>query len=193
MRNRPAAVALNLTSRWSRFASILVVAVLVVSGVFGDLYVRDFVAHLGTAVAHDELALRALGWCWLGVPVVVLTVLLLLRHRLSRRVRGVVSTVMFCLAASSAMLPGGRRSRPKVVFGDVYPDAQPLSYGWASAGLTIVAMLAVSAVVLLVAGKIAGRPLPAATQRKIAPGLGVALILLAAGGLWIALAGPLPT
>jgi len=172
---------------------IIVVVVLLASGLFGPRVVRGLVAHLGTAVAHNELALRALGWCWIGVPVLVLTALLLLRQRIDRTVRGVVATVMLCLAATSAMLTGTRRGRRlEVVFGDVYPDAQPLSFGWASAVMTVFAMLAVSAAVFIVAGKLAGRPLSAETQRKIGPGLGAALILVAVAGLWFALAGPLP-
>ncbi|TDD48738.1 hypothetical protein E1263_33070 [Kribbella antibiotica] len=194
MQTRPGLVALASTGRWAKYAPILIVAVLLTSGLLGRRYVRDLVAHLGTAVSHNELALRALGWAWVGVPLVVLTVLLVLRRRIDRTIRGVVATAALCLAASSAMLTGGRRApRAEVFFGAVYPDAQPLSYGWAAAGLTIFAMLAVSAITLIVAGKIAGRPMPAAVQQKVGHALGVALILLLAAGLLLALTGPLPS
>src|SRR5690242_17611125 len=50
-------------------APIIVFVVLLTSGLLGRHYVRDIVAALGTALAHDELSLRALGWCWIGVPL----------------------------------------------------------------------------------------------------------------------------
>jgi len=171
-----------------------VIVVLVVSGMLGHHYVKPFVRWLGGVVGHDELALRALGWAWLGVPLVMIALLLILRERVPPQPRSVLAVAAFTLAASSAMLPGGRRGESEEkLFGEVYPDAQPLGYGWGAAGLSIFAMFVVAAITYIIAGKIAGTPLPKPARKRIDPVLGAACVALLIGGLWLALTGPLPT
>ncbi len=193
MRNRPLQAGLQALSRRSGFGAGLVVVVLVVSGMFGHLYVKAFVRWLGAAVGHDELVLRALGWAWLGVPLLVITALLILRRRLSLPARQILGTAAFTLAASSAMLLGRRGDSEEKVFGEVWPDAQPLGYGWGASGLSIVAMVVVASITYIIAGKIAGTPLSKPAQKRIDLALAPVCVVLLLGGLWIALTGPLPT
>ncbi|WP_344160977.1 hypothetical protein [Kribbella yunnanensis] len=193
MRNRPLVAGLVAISRWSKVGTIAVLVVLLTSGVLGHQYVKPFVRWLGVAVGHDELVLRALGWAWLGVPLVVIALLVSLRVRVAPRLRLVLAFTALALAASSAMLVGSRRGQSQQkVFGDVYPDAQPLGYGWGAAGLSIFAMFVVAALTYIIAGKLAGTPLPHPTHQRIGRAVIAMCVVVLLGGLWLALTGPLP-
>ncbi|MFB6725231.1 hypothetical protein ACFCV3_33950 [Kribbella sp. NPDC056345] len=194
MRNSPIILLLTVLGRWAKYAPLTAFAVLVLSGVFGDLVVRDVVRWIGDVAGTDELVLRAAGWAWMGGPLVVMTVAFVVRRRLSSPVKAVLTYVMSAVAASSSMLlghrgDGGREKR----FGDVQHLATPLGYGWAAAVLSVIATVVLGLIVLLIVIKVAGKPLPTATQVQVGYGLGGLWIVLLAVSLWLGLTGPLPS
>ncbi len=193
MRNSPIILMLIALGRWAKYAPLTAFAVLILSGVFGDLVVRDVVRAIGDVAGTDELVLRAVGWAWLGGPLVVMTVVFGLRRRLSPVLKAALTYVMSAVAASSSMLlghrgDGGREKR----FGDVQHLATPISYGWAAAVLSVIATVVLGLVILLIVIKVAGKPLPKATQVRVGYGLGCLWVVLLGVSLWFGLTGPLP-
>ena len=184
---------LTVLGRWAKYAPLTAFAVLVLSGVFGDLVVREVVRTIGEVAGTDELVLRAVGWAWMGGPLAVMTLAFVVRRRLSAPVKAVLTYLMSSIAASSAMLLGHRGDGgPAKRYGDVQHLATPVSYGWAAAVASVIAIFVLGIVVLLIAIKLAGKPLPKATQVRVGYGLGVLWVVLLGVSLWFGLTGPLP-
>lgn len=193
MRNSPIILLLTILGRWAKYAPLTAFAVLLLSGVFGDLVVRDVVRSIGEVAGTDELVLRAVGWAWMGGPLVVLTVAFVLRRRLGPGLKAVLTYLTSTVAASSVMLLGHRGDGgPERRFGEVYPVAQPVSYGWAAAVASVILTFVLGLIILLIVAKVAGKPLPTAAQVRLGYGLGGLWVALLAVSLWFGLTGPLP-
>lgn len=184
---------LTVLGRWAKYAPLTAFAVLILSGVFGDLVVRDVVRSVGDVAGTDELVLRAVGWAWMGGPLVVMTALFAVRRRLGPVVKAVLTYVMSTVAASSAMLLGHRGDGgPERRFGEAYLVARPVSFGWASAVGALILTFLLGLVTLAIVGKVAGRPLSKDGQVRLGWGLGGLWIVLLGVSLWFGLTGPLP-
>lgn len=165
--------------------------VAVCCGVGGAFVGEPVVAALGRLVNHHELVLRALGWCWGGLPSVALVAAYSQRHRLSQRAKHAVAYAAAVWTATAALLIPGRHSSMEDRFGSAYLDARPLAFGWASG------FLSVFATVLLVAVLIIGwRKLTRTVTKQSVIILNRAITilwsLLAAAGLVTALIAALP-
>ncbi|MGW6281973.1 hypothetical protein [Kribbella sp. NPDC055071] len=148
---------------------------------------------LGAAVGHSELALRAIGWCWGGLPWVVLSTAIVLHHRalLTSGVRTGLKYVLPIWVGSAAFLLPGRTSSLERRFGSAWPDARPLGFGWGCGAATVAAMLLVVIITGVILKKLPGQR----TKRGLgALGVGAAVVwaALTAAGLIAALAAPLP-
>ncbi|GAA0574282.1 hypothetical protein GCM10009534_05210 [Kribbella sandramycini] len=175
-------------------AAVACVVTLLVAAVGGRWFVKDVVGWVGGQVGHDELTLRLLGWAWVGVPMLVISALLWFGERVPLPVRKVVGATALAIGASSAMLRTGHRGpSEEQIFGEVWADAQPLSYGWGAAAGTVLAMFGVMLVVYLIAGKVAGSPLPPRPRALIGKALWPVWIVLVGLGIWLAVAGRMPS
>lgn len=173
----------------SRAAGVWI-AVALICGLGGGIVGEDVVGALGRLVDHDEFLLRLLGWCWGGLPYVLVAVAFFVRRRLVRA-RAVLVSVLAAWCASVALLLPGRGSSLEHRFGSAYPDARVLGFASACGILPVFASLFLTLIVVLVAHKIFGRP---AKERvdKLTAGLFIAWSLLTAAGLVAAFVGPLP-
>ncbi|TCN39680.1 hypothetical protein EV644_103236 [Kribbella orskensis] len=166
-------------------------AVAVLCGVGGAFVGEPVVAAVGRLVNHHELVLRGLGWCWGGLPFVVLVAAYTQRHRLSQHAKQVVAYALPIWAAAAALLIPGRHSTLEERFSSAYLDARPLAFGWAAG------FLSTFATVLLVALLIIGwRKLTRTVTKQSVVILNRAITILwsvlAAAGLAAALIAPLP-
>lgn len=166
-------------------------AVAVVCGVGGAFIREDVVGALGRFVDHNELPLRLLGWCWGGLPFVVLVVAYSQRRRLVLRAKHGLVYALVIWAASGALLMPGRHSSLEDRFGSAYSDARPLGFGWAAGFLSVFATFLAVAILILVWRKLTGtvtKPALVALNRLIV----VLWVLFTAAGLIAALVAPLP-
>jgi hypothetical protein len=169
----------------------LAFATAVICGVGGAFVGEPVISGLGNLVNHHELVLRTLGWCWGGLPFVVLVTAYSQRHRLRPQTKRGLTYAVAVWAASGALLLPGRRSTLEERFGGAYLDAQPLGFGWAAGFLALVALGFLVALLIIGWGKLTGT----ATKQSLV-GLSRAITslwaLLTAAGLLAALVAPLP-
>lgn len=166
-------------------------AVAVICGVGGAFVGESVVGALGRLVNHQELVLRTLGWCWGGLPFVVLVAAYSQRQRLAQRTRHRFGYAVAVWAASGALLIPGRYSSTQERFGTAYADARPLSFGWAAGFLALFALVFLAALVIIIWRKLTGT----ATKESLTTlnrAIAIVWALLTAAGLVTALAAPLP-
>jgi hypothetical protein len=178
--------------RTGSFIVLLFFAAAVVSAVTGAVAGERIAGWLGRVVGHSELALRAIGWCWGGLPWVVLFVAVVLHGRapLARGVR-VLQYVLPIWIGSAAFLLPGRTTSLERRFGTAWPDAAPLGFGWGCGALPVAAMLLVVIITGVILKKLPGQR----TRRGLSAlsvGAAVVWTALTAAGLIAALAAPLP-
>lgn len=166
-------------------------AVALICGVGGAFVGEDVVGGLGRLVNHNEFTLRVLGWCWGGLPFVVLVVAYSQRHRLSRRAKRGFTYAVTAWAASGALLLPGRRSTLEDRFGDAYLDVRPLGFGWAAGFLSLFATFIAAGLLVILWRKLTGT----VTKRSVVilnRGLTILWVLLTVAGLITALLAPMP-
>jgi hypothetical protein len=182
---------MSRTPRYVGRAVGLGFAVAVICGVGGAFVGENVVSALGRLVNHHELVLRGLGWCWGGLPFVVLVAAYSQRHRLSQRVKHGLAYAVMAWAASGALLIPGRHSSLGERFDSAYLDARPLGFGWAAGFLSIFAMVLLVALLIIVWRKLTGT---VTKQAVVVLNRAIAALwsLLTAAGLIAALVAPLP-
>lgn len=166
-------------------------AVALICGVGGAFVGEDVVGGLGRLVNHNELTLRVLGWCWGGLPFVVLVAAYSQRHRLSQRAKRGLAYAVTAWAASGALLIPGRHSSLEDRFGGAYLDARPLGFGWAAGFLSLFATFLAAGLLVLLWRKLTGT----VTKQSVGTvnrGITIVWILLTAAGLLTALLAPMP-
>ncbi|MGC4936725.1 hypothetical protein [Kribbella sp. DT2] len=136
-----------------RRAAITAIVVALACGLAGGVVGEEVVSAIGGATDHEELALRALGWCWSGLPFTLTIVATFLRARLAPRVKPYVAMLLAAWAASGTLFIPARGSTPEGRFGAAYPDARFLSYAWAAGFLSIFALLVVGSAAILIVSK----------------------------------------
>ncbi|TCO24835.1 hypothetical protein EV652_108371 [Kribbella steppae] len=174
-----------------RSVALVVVVVAVGCGLGGAVVGESVVGALGRAVDHRELVLRALGWCWGGLPYVVITAALVGRAKLTRNVKLALPYLLAVWIGSAALLIPGRYSTLEERFGTAYPDARPLSFGWACGFLSTAATVLLVAIALILFKKLLG----SITKRHLQTlnrVLTAIWVVLTAAGLVAALIGPMP-
>ena len=166
-------------------------AVAVLCGVGGAFVGESVVGALGRLVNHHELVLRTLGWCWGGLPFVVLVAAYSQRQRLSSPVKHAIGYAVAAWAGSGALLIPGRRSTSEERFGSAYLEARPLGFGWAAGFLSLFATVLLVAAVIIVWRKLTGT---VTKQSLVTLNRAIATLwgLLTAAGLIAALVAPLP-
>jgi hypothetical protein len=171
--------------------ALVLVVVALGCGISGAFIGETVVGAIGRAVDHRELVLRALGWCWGGLPYVVIAAALAGRSKLSRNVRLSLKYLLAAWIGSAALLIPGRYSSLEDRFGTAYPDARPLSFGWACGFLTTAATFLLIAVAILLLKKVHGT-----LTKQHVPTLNRVVTttwaILTAAGLVAALIGPMP-
>jgi hypothetical protein len=176
----------------SRIA-LLFLAAAVISAVAGAVAGERLAGWLGRAVGHSDFALRVIGWCWGGLPWVVVFAAIVLHGRrpLARGVRMRLQCVLPIWIGTAAFLLPGRTDSLEDRFGTAWPDAKPLGFAWACGALTVAAMLLVVIIAGLILKKLPGQR----TKRDIRT-LGTVMVVgwtaLTAAGLIAALVAPLP-
>lgn len=170
---------------------ILGIAVVLTCGLGGAVFGQDVVEAIGRWTGHDELVLRALGWCWSGLPFTLAAVLVAGHQRLGQSLRLALTYLLVVWAASGALLIPSRGSSMERRFGDTYPDARVLGFGWACGLLAVFATLLLTIVGVLVVHKLLG-PTDKLKLRLLSRTLTVLWALLTAAGLAVALLAPLP-
>ncbi|WP_433013130.1 hypothetical protein [Kribbella sp. CA-294648] len=166
-------------------------AVALLCGVGGAFVADDVVGGLGRLVNHDEFALRVLGWCWGGLPFVVLVLAYTQRHRLSQRIKRGLTYAVTAWTASGALLMPGRHSSAEERFGEAYLDARPLGFGWAAGFMALFATFLATALLAIVWRKLTGT----VTKQSVVTlnrGFTIFLVLFTVGGLIAALLAPMP-
>ncbi|MEU4390892.1 hypothetical protein [Kribbella sp. NPDC023855] len=166
-------------------------AVALVCGVGGSFVAEDVVGGLGRLLNHDEFALRVLGWCWGGLPFVVLVLAYSQRHRLSQRAKRGFTYTVTAWAASGALLIPGRHTSAEERFGEAYLDSRPLGFGWAAGFMALFATFLVAGLLAVVWRKLTGT----VTRQSVTTlnrGLTVLWVLFTVGGLVAALLAPMP-
>lgn len=166
-------------------------AVALICGVGGAFVGENVVGALGRLVNHHELTLRVLGWCWGGLPFVVLVLAYTQRHRLSQRAKRGLTYAVTIWAASGALLIPGRHSSLEDRFGSAYLDARPLGFGWAAGFLALFATFVAAALLVLLWRKLTGT-VTKQSVRTLNRGLTILWILLTAAGLITAVVAPMP-
>jgi hypothetical protein len=161
-------------------------AVALISGVGGSFVAEEVVGGLGRLLNHNDLALRVLGWCWGGLPFVVLVAAYSQRHRLSQRAKRGLTYAVTAWAASGALLIPGRRSSPEERFGEAYLDGRPLAFGWAAGFLALFATFLLAALLAILWRKLSG---PVGILDR---GITIIWVVLTTAGLLTALLAPLP-
>jgi len=166
-------------------------AVALICGVGGAFFGESVVGALGLVVGHNELVLRILGWCWGGLPFVVLVVAYTQRHRLSQRAKRGLTYAVTAWAASGSLLLPGRHSSAEERFGDAYLDARPLAFGWAAGFMALFVSFLAAGLLVLIWRKLTG------TVTKQSLGflnwaIATLWILLTAAGLIAAVLAPMP-
>jgi len=174
-----------------RSVALVLVVVVLGCGLGGPYVGESVVGALGRAVGHSELALRALGWGWGGLPYVVAVAAFVGQAKLSRNVKLALPYLLAVWIGSAALLIPGRYSSLEERFGTAYPDARPLSFGWACGFLsTAVTVLLVAIALILfkrILGTITKRHLQ--TLNRV---LAAVWVVLTTAGLVAALIGPMP-
>jgi hypothetical protein len=169
---------------------VLWFAAAAICGIGGAYVAEDVVGALGDAVGHNESVLRALGWCWGGLPFVLIAVAYRLRDRLATVKAWVAGVLAVWLGSGSFLLPG-RNSTPQLRFGSAQLDAGSLAFGWACGIMPFFASTFLTIVAILIARRLLG-PLGPNQMNKLAIGLFAAWCLLTTAGLVAAFAAPLP-
>lgn len=164
----------------------LVVAV--AAGLGGAYVGEDLVGWIGRQTNHNEQVLRLLGWCWIGLPLLLALWSASIHQRIRPTARPAIALVLASWAASSAILLPGRRATLEDRFGTAYPDARVLGFGWGAGVLSVFLIGAVTVAGILVVNKTLGQR----GARPLSVGLTVAAVLLGAAGLVTALVAPLP-
>jgi len=171
-------------------AMVLWFAAAVICGLGGAYVGEDVVGALGRTVGHNEFVLRALGWCWGGLPFVLIAVAFFLRDRLAP-VRAWIAGVLAVWLGSGSLLLPGRNSTRELRFGSAELDALPLAFGWACGIMPFFASTFLTILAILIARRLFGR-LDANRMNKLAIGLFTVWCLLTTAGLVAAFAAPLP-
>ncbi|WP_433164119.1 hypothetical protein [Kribbella sp. CA-247076] len=167
------------------------VVVVLACGIGGGFVGESVVGAVGRAVNHSELGLRVLGWCWGGLPYVVIAAVFVGRTRLSRAALLAMTYLLAVWVASGALLIPGRTSSLEDRFGSAYPDARPLSFGWACGFLAAAATLLLIVVGVLVLKRLR-RAVTKRDLQKLSTVLTTAGGVLALGGLVGAVFAPMP-
>lgn len=174
-----------------RSVGLTLVVVVLACGIGGGFVGDSVVGAVGRVVDHSELALRVLGWCWGGLPYVVIGAAFVGRAKLTRNVLLAVTYVLAVWIGSAAFLLPGRSSSLEHRFGTAYPDARPLSFAWACGFLAAAAMVLLVVIAVLVLRKLWGKPTKQQLQ-TLGRGLAATWVILTAAGLVAALIGPMP-
>lgn len=178
--------------RWVvRSVALVLVVTVFACGIGGGFVGESVVGALGRAVDHSESALRVLGWCWGGLPYVVIAAAFIGRARLTRNVRLALTYLLAVWISSGAFLLPGRSSSLEHRFGTAYPDARPLSFAWACGFLSAAATVLLVVVAVLLLKKLRGTPTKQHLQ-NLNRVLTTAWAILTAAGLVAALTGPMP-
>jgi hypothetical protein len=178
--------------RWVvRSVALVVVVTVFACGIGGGFVGESVVGALGRAVDHSELALRVLGWCWGGLPYVVIAAAFVGRAKLTRNARLALTYLLAVWLASAALLIPGRSSSLEDRFGTAYPDARPLSFAWACGFLSAAATVLLVVVAVLLVNKFRGTPTKQDLQ-NLNRTLTTAWVVLTVAGLVGALLGPMP-
>jgi len=157
------------------------------TGLTGALVGKQLMTALGHLVNHQELVLRILGWCWSGLPFVVLAVAITQRRHLSERARAALTYLLAVWVGSAAVLLPGRTSNLERRFGSAYPDARPLGFGWGAGALSLFVSLLLAGLVIVLL-----RRFGAIDQVILNRVLVCLWIIATAAGLVVALFAPLP-
>jgi hypothetical protein len=173
-----------------RRAAITGIVVALACGLGGGVVGEEVVTAIGRATDHHEPTLRALGWCWSGLPFTLTIAATFLRARIAPRAKPYVAVLLAAWAASGTLFLPARGSTSEGRFGTAYPDAKFLSYAWAAGFLSIFALLVVGSAAILIVGRLSGaKPLKG---KLIGWVFNVLAVLFITAGLAVALVGPLP-
>jgi hypothetical protein len=170
---------------------VVLVVVVFACGLGGGFVGESVVGALGRVVDHGELVLRVVGWCWGGLPYVVIGAAFVGRAKLSRNGKLGLTYLLAVWIGSGALLIPGRSSSLEQRFGSAYPDARPLSFGWACGFLSTVATVLVIVVAVLLLKKLRGTPAKQHLQ-TLSRALTATWAVLTTAGLVAALIGPMP-
>jgi hypothetical protein len=159
-------------------------------GIGGAYVAEDVVGALGHAVVHNEYVLRALGWCWGGLPFVLIAVTYFLRDKLATAKSWIAGGLAVWLGSGSFLLPG-RYSTRELRFGSAQLDALPLAFGWACGIMPFFASTFLTILVILIVHRLFGR-LTVNQMHRLVVSLFTMWCLLTAAGLIAAFVAPLP-
>ena len=157
------------------------------TGLTGALVGKQVMSALGRLVNHQELVLRVLGWCWSGLPFLVLAVAINQRRLLAEGARAGLTYLLAVWAGSGALLLPGRTSNLERRFGSAYPDARPLGFGWGAGALSIFVSLLLAGLVIVLLRRLGS--IDQGILNRVLVGL---WIIATAAGLVVALLAPLP-
>lgn len=152
----------------------------------GGAFLADDVVHgLGNLTGHDEATLRALGWCWGGLPWCVVTALVMLRGRFPARPASYLVVVWL---TSAALLIPARGQTGEDRFGTAGADGRAVSFGWACGFLAVAVTLVVVGAVAVIGARLRRREVTKAVLRRTSAVLTAVWLLAPLAGLAIALA-----
>ncbi|MFC0628143.1 hypothetical protein [Kribbella deserti] len=166
--------------------------VLLVCGLGGSQLAPHVVGALGRIAGHDELALRLIGWCWGGGPLLAWSLLVWLKERMSRPVKVAIGYAGIVWAGSAAMLLPGRHETDQERFGAALADSRPLGFGWACGFLVLFLYLLLLAIASLLFRKFRPEPTTKAHLTVAGRVATTTWLILLAASLAAALFAPRP-
>ncbi|MEU4196767.1 hypothetical protein AB0E69_33020 [Kribbella sp. NPDC026611] len=169
----------------------LFIAVSLVSGVLGTFAGEPVATVLGNALNHHELPLRIAGWCWGGLPFVLLVLLLHFRTSLHQGLRLATGYVLTTWIATGWFLIPSRASSLQSRLGTAAADMRPVTFAWATGVLPVIAVALLLLIVVLILKRSHGT-LSKQALHRMSTWLLAVWITFTAAGLLAALAAPLP-
>jgi hypothetical protein len=174
-----------------RSVALVLVVTVIGCGIGGGFVGESVIGALGGVADHSELVLRVLGWCWGGLPYVVIGAAFVGRAKLTRNVLLALTYVLAVWIGSATLLLPGRSSSLEERFGSAYQDARPLSFAWACGFLSTAVTVLLIVVAVLLLKKLRGTPTTQHLQ-TLGRALTATWAILTATGLVAALIGPMP-